>query len=1227
MARIIDPDRLMLMGAVVDWSTVRRRQVQSPRAEAIAGQRNIFDWQGKITTRLVQLRWLVNPKEAGYPTEPFRVWRRPAIPMAKEREITPQVLNATGFRVITWDEPQAMIRARFDVLNINGLVYGYAGAPLTSALVGFAPLQPGTRTVKFSGPAVQSLVVSPSVNLLSLVGIKDDAANDDTWQLVETVGLPTGSSWNGVFDLDQPQGLVGNLMSPPQAALDRFRRGAPFYGWELEMAPGVTAPPWQLADPNALLTTLQDNLMDPLRQMIQTLPPRRHHTFELLQDLRLQGIGQPATTRFSPMQTLTLGAATDPLLSLMTGFGTALEDLDLPPLLDGQYFSDPLRSDVDYMVTARYEGGLSGRGRAVEYAAILFAPFIAGTPLPPTNLKASSDGLRAPNTVDQPWRGVVRLSWDKIPDNIPLRVSSYALARQQQVPAGGVVALMEPRQNDTALQPISATTSPEKEQTTGQIQALDETYPIASSASPNSLRYGVAHQDLFGVWSSWTVAGQNLQEPAVQKVTILSARLDMELPASGSICPATLVIDLSWDWSVRSLERLELVGRLYPQAKRGDNPPPGPLPGNLQKALGDAMAGLYSIIFGGSSSGTVPPGDTVNYLAEDGKTFLSGPSVLSGPRRYRIIITSFNLNFAATGHIGLALWVRGVEHRAPQRVGAWSSEPLVVSASDPRPPIIDIQHENVLLTSVADASGEHHARLIWPTVAGATGYFIYMTSEAKLRSDRNLPQPLLSQTLSERLVELRDAFGANPLACRQSFTRLNDQPITGTSTQITLPRGTKEIYLYIVMGISAGQVESDWPSLAEPLETRRRRPIAYAAPQIAAPAPPILEVRRLLDDSVTPPVYRAGVQIQTRPGAVVSQVDLHRVWVPEASLELDTMGPAVATITGSVASWMVSPTVSDAPGEAQPIGIVSGTDSPGGSWRPVFYRAVTWSVDDFTRGIYQGRSLPSAAQQLVLPPANPPDLSALSSAFSGGASSVDITWLSAAPLEPTPLGAHRLQVEAKLVDEDSSLTSLLSFPTVPGENTLLQVPSSPSAAFNTLWREPGPNGTTRYTLRLRRIDISDAIRVRVLLNDPLGRASEETLTVAPVELLPKPVILSPQVTELRSNRFQFSFQTSVPLETNQGPYIVEATLRPELQIPQGQRSLLASTGTELALNKIPIESQNDNPWSDRAAIPMRRSRPARGNTTLTLYIKSPGQLRVILRSPDGRTATHGRRLS
>ena len=1086
--RILDPERFLLLGALTDWDVVAKVNNHTPRAAAIARSRG-------ISTRIVQLRWLLDPA-LGYPSEPFKVWRRAT------NTINPQPIEwqadgtLFGISIVSWTQPQTLLVAQLQSTGA-GTVFAFAGAPFNSTLVDIGSLKPGFNSIRLSGPAVQTLVLSTGVALQSLSGVGAAVINDPGWTLVEQVGFPF--SLDGLFNLDDPQGLVSNLVDPREAALDRYRRGAPFYGWRTNMSAAVPAPAWMLAEPEAMIEVFSEEYRDDLGEIIDSLPPEEHRSFKRFSELSHENGGDPARTRFSPIEMLLFGAATDPLVSLITGFGTAFDHVNT----DVETPSDAIS---DYMVTARYENGLDGNSEPVEYAAILPAPDLAVPPPAPTNVAAFTEGYQSPNMRDRPWRSIVRLSWNKIPDTLPFRVGSYAAARYRQVPAGSVVPLMSPRLNDDALQPISATTSAERDLEKLPLEALDNLYPVVSAPSPNLLHYGLAHQDLFGLWSPWTTLGHSVEEPAAQKVALLSARLNVVAPVSGTLCPASLVIDLAWDWTVRSPKRIELVGRLYSQNHRGDPPANDSRPNRLQSALNLEGGAAFHLSFNGSA--IAQPDNhptlsgTVEYLSNDGKSFLASPLEFNGTRRYRLTITGFSLDFANTGHIGLALWARGQENLSPQRFGLWTGEPettenrgpLIVSASDPRPPIIAGTYENVLLASVADASGEHHARLFWPSFSGAEGYFVYSTTESKLRADRGMTEPALNLTLSERLAELRDAFEQDPN--RQSFTRLNATRIKETQLAITLPRGTKEIHLYVVIGVGAGQIESNWPDASDP--NLRQRPIAYAAPQIVPPAPPLLEVGRMLDESVNPPVYRAQIQIKTRPGATVSQVDLHRVRVPAAALTVDTMGPAINSFTGSESGWLAQPNISAEPGEAQTIGTLKGSDTPEGSWRPVFYRATAWSEDLPQKGVYRSRSFPSAAREIIIPPTAPPQLSLLTYRNQGRFAFVEFT--SAAPVAPTLLGPHRIRASV-YVQSEEGLRALYQYPISNqgqlGSDRLEDVTqNSGLPRHNRLWQAASETpGVTQYSLRINRGLSRPALRVNVQLIDPLGRLTERSLVV------------------------------------------------------------------------------------------------------------------------------------
>ncbi len=1207
-SRILDPDRFILSAAVVDWTLVARRQGKN--VGDIVAKR-------KIGPAVVQLRWILDPK-LGLPTQAFQVWQRDHA-AAGTQAVPPVNLQSYaalgGSTVYGWDNPLVFLRGTATPSGTNDMaVIAYSGAPFYSAVVGMIPLAAVAQPFSLSAPGIASLAVFNGT-ASGLVGFdSDNAANDPAWKPIEIVGLPVDpAQWAGVFGWPKKQGLVNALKAPVDAALDRYNRGAPFYGWDDPIETGHPAPPWIDADPKAMLDAMASDVLGDLRTMISTRPPRQQIEFVVNHTLSMNGGGHDAATSFAPISALMLGISSDPQLSLIAGFGTAYDFVSKPSERVAVAVP-PKVSPFDFMVTATYEKGLDGGGAAEEYAAIVCTP---GPPFPvlaPANLTTLLEGLAAPAARDTRYRALVREMWDLVPQNTPFRIASYAAARYGLVPVGGTQALMNPRKKDPnkALQPISATTSQKVGDSTGQIRATDETYAVDPGFAPNQLRYAIAHQDLFGQWSTWSNAGVGPMEPPPQNVGLVAASLNTAAPSSGSVCDATLVLDFSWDWTVRSPKQVNLVGRLYAAAKPGVPPADTSLPAGLAKNFPSGAGGLFTVTFNGADAGSVVSPATLAYISQDATTLQTTPVIVPGPRRYRLTIPGFKLDFASAGHVGLALWAQGQENMMPQRAGAWSSAPLITSASDPRPPVIAAEHEDVQLASLPDAHGEHRARIAWDPMPGATGYFVYETTESKLRIAAGLGEPLASQTLSERLLDLRNAFHADPK--RDPFTRVNSTALTGTSTEVVIPRGSKEIHLYLALGVSAGQVESAWPSLSDP--DRRKRFVAFAAPLVVPPSPMRLEVSRVALTAGGTTSYRAKLVMRSRSGAPVARVDLYRTRVPEASGELDMMGPPIARITGPDPVWQVQPTTGTGP-EAQALGTITGQDDPGGSWKRVYYRAVAIAADDLSRGHYGGRSEPTGAMWVVVPPETPPDLSPITADWPGGAlEAVRFTFTSTAPAPDTDLGPHRIRIEVFVVAADGSLRRLFDYPPLPptsgGPDGRLSTVPTTAAAAPAFWREEIAGGS-RYRLLVNRPNLNDTLRVHVLLTDPLGRFSEQQPPdSAGGNPLPAPDISDVQVTSAGANRFILSFRTHALFTTTPlGPYTltVRAVRRGGPIFPPPQPVTVTAPLPSIA----PVVPTQD-PFAGHEPIPLRQR-----HGVIAVYLRTQANVTLTLRSPDGRS--------
>jgi hypothetical protein len=509
-------------------------------------------------------------------------------------------------------------------------------------------------------------------------------------------------------------------------------------------------------------------------------------------------------------------------------------------------------------------------------------------------------------------------------------------------------------------------------------------------------------EDLYGLWTPWSAADVTLSQPDLDAVSIVNALLTPVAPASGSICATTLQLDFLWDWRIRTPQQITFVGRLYAAAIHGDPPPSLIIPSGLDRSLAGGGAALVVTFSGDTPSA---PGTTILPLTEDGSQQAAGFGAAQGTsRRYRMTLSGLSLDFGSTGFIGLALWAQGQENIPPNRLSPWPDQPVVTSTGDPRPPVVPVFH--VPLGSIPDAAGSSHAQISWKSQPNATGYFIYEANEAGLLDAWGLPEPAQKDTLDARLLVILNNFHVNPV--RRPFTRYNSTALTTTGADIALPRGSTSIHVFVVLGISAGLVESAWPGPPDPEQSL----ITVAAPHIMRPAPPTLEVRQFLDNTSTPPAFKAQISIGSRPGPRPAMVEVYRVRVDDAAKELDTMGPPIVRLTASASPWTVT-TQSDAVFGSF-IAAVRGVDSPPGSWKRVWYRAAAWTALDPPRGGLPGRSDASNAASVVLPPPDGPAISALSAGSGPGPADIMIQWTCASPLRRTPLGPHRISVRAFL---------------------------------------------------------------------------------------------------------------------------------------------------------------------------------------------------------------------
>jgi hypothetical protein len=361
-----------------------------------------------------------------------------------------------------------------------------------------------------------------------------------------------------------------------------------------------------------------------------------------------------------------------------------------------------------------------------------------------------------------------------------------------------------------------------------------------------------------------------------------------------------------------------------------------------------------------------------------------------------------------------------------------------------------------------------------------------------------------------------------------------------------------------------------------------------------------------VDKATDPVTYGAQLRIGARPGPRVRKVDVYRVRVPDAAKDLDTMGPPVASVTGSGGGWTVAQT-SDVYGTN--IQTVSGLDMPSGRWKYVWYRAVAWSDPDPLRGYLGGRSSASSAAAIVVPPADPPNLSAIGVSWPLGGQLGDVllTWTSGAPLQKTALGPHTLTVHAAAPDAP---------PLIELNSRVDSLPTSEPVDSGVWLTNPAGPAPFAYSAVVRRTTVDDPLQVIVRMTDPLGRSSESLVSIPSGPVLQPPdlsdFLVSPS---LNPPGTMLTWKSQAPYEMwDPAPYGLRVTaIRPQLMKFPPPPIVL-----QMPLPDVPLDEPGPVP---PGVDPLRVRRVVTGGTQQDYYAfcrVSVARFVVRLTAPDGR---------
>ncbi len=1024
----------------------------------------------------VALRWITTPP-LGFPRTPFEVWRRPQGQKPDKRLTDDAIAVSASSTVRTWTAGE-LYEVQFDAAPVPGATLTIDALDLHQHAI------PGQRTVfatpargAFRSPGIAALRVSGSGSVAGVAGAtQNDVANGPGWERIQVVGLPFAAGEHDVPVYDpgaqgvEPPSLDGFDAAAMRLAIARMlRMPLPDTG-----VPDIPAPVWDGADPLRLLADLRDAdpaLVALIGRCLETADDGDPANLQVLfeSDQLLDGISQadiptaspgpdPATMGLPVVGVSMLLAGSDSESATALGYGT----VDLCP--EQEVFGtelvfppDTVHTPFDYMVTAPYVVPIAGR---LELAALAQ---VRAEPSPAEGLQAASVQPNRPPQRDLPSTESIRLSW--LLSRLP---QSYGVLRSR---GPGDATILNAEREAGGFDPFV----PQRPDPVDGEPPADVRTAFTDPVSPLPLdgvavaRYMAIGLDVFARWSPWRLVSYSARAGPVQTPGLLAVDLVTNVAArNGRRVPAKLVVEVAWDWSDRSPDRIELMGAFLPAS--------GALPAAAPADVPFGPGGPAVVRFdaaGAPSLGSAHPGSVVEVPANP-------PD--AERRRYKVTLDGVICDYTSASEVAFAVWARGAEKVRPAVAGPVTG-PRVARAPDPIPPDPPaLPAIDLIWTALPDATGRARAVLRWSAVPNAVGYIVWQATEAALRHavDPAAAAPAASVTMLARAGALRQLVTRNAASQARSliaFTRLVERQITATQLEIALPGAGDSLFAYRVSAITAANLES----------ARSSSVALVAVPRRVIPPRPQLLLR----------VVPGGVDVIATLGRMPAPAgfQVHRVRRADLAAQVGMMGPPV--LPASARAWRPvgvprSPHASTSdPGRAI-------TDPVPASWYAYHYRVVALGIADGPNGGLPGESDASAPASVVRPPAAAPGLDQLS--VSANATNRLLRFRTDLPIRSSPLGRAMLAVTRVAAPapgvrfERSRVLSIAAEDVAQGTLSLLQAPTAAQLAAMPEVRRSAPDATGRcvYTVRVRP-DLAQGV---VVATDPLGRSRELTIPAA-----------------------------------------------------------------------------------------------------------------------------------
>jgi hypothetical protein len=524
-----------------------------------------------------------------------------------------------------------------------------------------------------------------------------------------------------------------------------------------------------------------------------------------------------------------------------------------------------------------------------------------------------------------------------------------------------------------------------------------------------------------------------------------------------------------------------------------DTPPP---PQQLPEPLDTPQAPHADSIIQFDTSGrpvNVPAGVTVTPLQADETPIGLGGAFATREWRYRIEWRDLPVVYGGAREKGVVIYARAEETVRPGEWGAWGHAREMVIAPNPLPPPTPapLPAEYPTWASLPDAAGLSLASVEWqPT--GAWGYRVYEATEAALRAACGQPGPVLTEGYSRRIEALFRLYAnpANHAALRATYRKLGDQAISPPLQpnekmrfEALLPRGSRLIHCFIVVGVSENNVVSDWP--AAELRTGRRGFMAYAIPRPLQPAQPELH-------GTATPGGLPQITVSVAGARPVASICLYRTQKPILARNVATM-QQIGAATPDVAEWQQR--LATDPAAWQKAEFTDAGATPGWQW--VQYRAVAQFAHDLDIAGMAVDSSASPAFQLLYPPPGPPVLDIAEITNRRSATQAVLRIETDGPRDGTAVGDHMLawvvrQGTGPLVRGSAPLSGLQHFASLDA-----MIAGTQAAGYV---------GTELY-LRLARTG-GAALSLTVDMVDPLSRSTHRVVELPAYVADVKPVISS-----------------------------------------------------------------------------------------------------------------------